>query len=46
MVCRDATTNKARVVNPLYINTPEEKALHTLGEGFASFPLTLSPLLT
>lgn len=33
MVCRDGTTDKARVVNPLYISAPEEKALHKLGEG-------------
>lgn len=32
MVCRDASTKKARQVNPLMYNTPEEKALYDLGE--------------
>lgn len=32
MVCRDASTHRARKVNPLVINTPDERALHALGE--------------
>ncbi|KAK0213534.1 Thioesterase/thiol ester dehydrase-isomerase [Armillaria fumosa] len=32
MVCRDANTHRARKVNPLVISTPEEKALHSMGE--------------
>lgn len=33
MVCRDGVTQRAREVNPLVIVTPEEKALHAMGEG-------------
>lgn len=32
MVCRDAATKRARQVNPLVHNAPEEKALYDLGE--------------
>ncbi|KAF9040128.1 HotDog domain-containing protein [Panaeolus papilionaceus] len=32
MVCRDAHTHRARKVNPLLCTTPEQKALHDLGE--------------
>lgn len=32
MVCRDANTHRARQVNPLVISTPEERALHSMGE--------------
>ncbi|KEP52668.1 acyl-CoA thioester hydrolase [Rhizoctonia solani 123E] len=32
MVARDATTHKARAVNPLVLSTPEEKALFKFGE--------------
>jgi acyl-coenzyme A thioesterase 9 len=32
MVCRDANTHRARQVNPLVISTPEEHALHSMGE--------------
>ncbi|KDR74111.1 hypothetical protein GALMADRAFT_250901 [Galerina marginata CBS 339.88] len=32
MVCRDATTHRAREVNPLVISTPEEQNLYSLGE--------------
>ncbi|KAK7055168.1 HotDog domain-containing protein [Favolaschia claudopus] len=32
MVCRDAVTHRARNVHPLIISTPEEQALHTMGE--------------
>ena len=32
MVCRDTATKRARQVNPLVHNTPEEKALYELGE--------------
>ncbi|KAJ7058107.1 Thioesterase/thiol ester dehydrase-isomerase [Mycena amicta] len=32
MVCRDAVTHKARDVHPLIISTPEEQALHSMGE--------------
>ncbi|KAJ6542636.1 Thioesterase/thiol ester dehydrase-isomerase [Mycena capillaripes] len=33
MVCRDANTQRARNVHPLIISTPEEHALHSMGEG-------------
>ncbi|THH07251.1 hypothetical protein EW145_g3509 [Phellinidium pouzarii] len=36
MVCRDARTHKARVVNPLIASTPEEKALVAIGESHKS----------
>lgn len=32
MVCRDANTHRAREVNPLVISTPQERALHRMGE--------------
>ncbi|CAE7227659.1 unnamed protein product [Rhizoctonia solani] len=32
MVARDATTHKARAVNPLVVSTPEERALFKFGE--------------
>ncbi|KAL5524920.1 hypothetical protein ACEPAF_8789 [Sanghuangporus sanghuang] len=32
MVCRDATTHKARPVNPLIVSSPEEQALVAIGE--------------
>ncbi|KAF7307702.1 hypothetical protein MKEN_01130200 [Mycena kentingensis (nom. inval.)] len=32
MVCRDASTHQARVVHPLIISTPEERALYSMGE--------------
>jgi acyl-coenzyme A thioesterase 9 len=32
MVCRDANTHRAREVNPLVISSPEERALHSMGE--------------
>ncbi|KAG8907143.1 hypothetical protein FRB99_005251 [Tulasnella sp. 403] len=32
MVCRDAETRKSRPVGPLIIETPEEEALHAMGE--------------
>ncbi|KAF8154027.1 Thioesterase/thiol ester dehydrase-isomerase [Crassisporium funariophilum] len=32
MVCRNASTHRAREVNPLTIAMPEERALYTLGE--------------
>lgn len=32
MVCRDARTHKARPVNPLIIDTPEEEVLYKMGE--------------
>lgn len=32
MVCRDARTHKARKVNPLVLDTEEEKDLFSLGE--------------
>jgi acyl-coenzyme A thioesterase 9 len=32
MVCRDAFTHKARDINPLQIETAEDKALNTIGE--------------
>jgi len=31
MVCRDAYTHKAHPVNPLILNSPEERALQTIG---------------
>jgi hypothetical protein len=37
MVCRDASTKKARQVNPLMYNTPEEKSLYDLGERKVDF---------
>jgi hypothetical protein len=33
MVCRDAYTHQAKLVNPLVTSTSEERALYTLGEG-------------
>lgn len=33
MVCRDAKTHSSRDINPLKIETPEEKALNDFGEG-------------
>lgn len=38
MVCRDAFTQRAREVNPLIVSTPEEKALHAMGEGMPLHP--------
>lgn len=38
MVCRDARTHKAREVNPLTLETQEEKTLFALGQ---SEPLTI-----
>lgn len=32
MVCRNASTQKSRDVNPLIISTPEEQKLFDLGE--------------
>lgn len=32
MVARDAFTHKAHPVNALVLNTPEERALHRMGE--------------
>ncbi|TFK47256.1 Thioesterase/thiol ester dehydrase-isomerase [Heliocybe sulcata] len=32
MVCRDAYTHKAHPVHPLVVSTPEERALHAMGE--------------
>ncbi|KZT24926.1 Thioesterase/thiol ester dehydrase-isomerase [Neolentinus lepideus HHB14362 ss-1] len=32
MVCRDAYTHKAHGVHPLVVSTPEERALHAMGE--------------
>ncbi|KAF9456390.1 Thioesterase/thiol ester dehydrase-isomerase [Collybia nuda] len=32
MVCRDANTHRAKQVNPLVISTPQEQALHRIGE--------------
>jgi len=33
MVCRDAKTNQAHLVNPLVVSTEEEKTLFAIGQG-------------
>ena len=33
MVCMDANTRKSRAVNPLVLETEEEKAIYAMGEG-------------
>jgi hypothetical protein len=33
MVCLDASTNKAKAINPLLPTTDDEKALYHMGEG-------------
>jgi hypothetical protein len=34
MVCRDAVTHKARKVNPLVLESVEDRALFAIGEGW------------
>ncbi|KAJ7656679.1 Thioesterase/thiol ester dehydrase-isomerase [Mycena rosella] len=41
MVCRDATTHRARNVHPLIISTPEEQALYSMGKGHSTEAETL-----
>jgi len=46
MVCRDSTTHKAKAVNPLIIQTPDEKAIFAVGQGEYCIPLANQPRLT
>lgn len=34
MVCRDSSTQKARNISPLLLDTPEENALNAIGEAY------------
>ena len=42
MVCRDSATHKARPVNPLLIETPEDAALMKIGEGLPHFLIVVN----